>query len=87
MREPVPDVVAQEFLKLFLKAFSGGKSLYAAVREARERLQPLETVFPGATWMPVICSNSDSVPLTWQDLRLPLKGFIYPPGRPPLYLN
>jgi hypothetical protein len=28
MREPVPDKVAQEFLKHFLKAFSRGKSLY-----------------------------------------------------------
>ena len=29
MREPVPDRVAQEFLKRFLEAFAGGESLYA----------------------------------------------------------
>ena len=73
MREVVPNPVAQEFLKLFLQAFSDEKSLYAAVREARERLQPLENVFPGATWLPVICQNSAAVPLTWQECRLPLK--------------
>ncbi|MBV8885741.1 MAG: CHAT domain-containing protein, partial [Chroococcidiopsidaceae cyanobacterium CP_BM_RX_35] len=42
MREPVPDLVAQEFLKHFLTSFTRGKSLYLAVREARERLQSLE---------------------------------------------
>lgn len=36
MREPVPDLVAQEFLRHFLVAFSSGQSLYAAVRFARE---------------------------------------------------
>lgn len=75
MREPLPDMVAQEFLKLFLKAFSGGKSLYAAVREARERLHHLEKVFPSITWSPVICENCEAAPLTWQDLRLPPKTF------------
>ena len=39
MREPVPDPVAQEFLKSFLEAFSRGEPFYLAVREARERLQ------------------------------------------------
>jgi len=72
MREPVPDLVAQEFLKLFLKAFSKGKSLYTAVREARERLQPFEKQFPGATCLPVICQNTATIPLTWQEFMLPL---------------
>jgi cysteine sulfinate desulfinase/cysteine desulfurase-like protein len=39
MREPVPDIVAQEFLKHFLVAFSSGQSLHLAVREARQRLE------------------------------------------------
>jgi CHASE2 domain-containing sensor protein len=81
MREPVPDRVAQEFLKHFLTAFSGGESLYASVRQARERLQSLETDFPCATWLPVICQNPAEVPPTWQDwcgtrsfaLRLPTR--------------
>ncbi|HEY9845690.1 MAG TPA: CHAT domain-containing protein, partial [Candidatus Caenarcaniphilales bacterium] len=42
MREPVPDQVAQAFLKYFLEAFAGGEPFYLAVREARERLQGLE---------------------------------------------
>lgn len=67
MRESVPDRVAQEFLKAFLATFSGGKSLYASVREAREKLQALETEFPCATWLPVICQNPAEVPPTWQD--------------------
>ncbi len=67
MREPVPDHVAQEFLKSFLSAFSGGQSLYAAVRQAREKLQTLESDFPCATWLPVICQNPAEVPPTWQD--------------------
>ncbi len=68
MREPVPDLVAQEFLQHFLRAFASGKSLYLAVREARERLQGMEDQFPCATWLPVICQNPACVPLTWQEL-------------------
>jgi CHASE2 domain-containing sensor protein len=68
MREGVPDVVAQEFLKNFLPAFAGGKPFYPAVREARERLQGLENDFPCASWLPVICQNPTTVPVTWQEL-------------------
>jgi CHASE2 domain-containing sensor protein len=68
MREPVPDRVAQEFLKYTLLAFSGGKPLYLSVREARERLQGLEDQFPCATWLPIICQNSAEVPPTWQEM-------------------
>ena len=65
MREPVPDFVAQEFLKYFLAAFSDGKSFYLAVREAGERLQGLEGNFPCATWLPVICQNPAEQSLVW----------------------
>ncbi len=68
MREPVPDRIAQSFLKSFLKTFSSGKSLYLSVREAREQLQSLEDRFPCATWLPVICQNSARIPPTWQSL-------------------
>ncbi|MEA5552677.1 CHASE2 domain-containing protein [Anabaena cylindrica UHCC 0172] len=68
MREPVPDMVAQEFLKYFLEAFASGESLYIAVREARERLQGLETQFPCATWLPVIYQNQAMMPLLWREL-------------------
>ncbi|MEO1373834.1 MAG: pentapeptide repeat-containing protein [Cyanobacteria bacterium J06635_10] len=65
MREPVPDKVAQEFLKYFLTKFSSGNSLYSSVREARERLESLEDEFPYATWLPVIFQNSAEVGISW----------------------
>lgn len=65
MREPVPDVVAQDFLKYFLAEFSSGQSLYTAVRFARERLQVLEVNYPCATWLPVICQNPAEAPMIW----------------------
>ncbi len=68
MREPVPDKVAQEFLKHFLIRFASGKSFYLAVREAREKLQGLESEFPGASWLPVICQNPAVTPLTWSQM-------------------
>ncbi|WP_017318555.1 CHASE2 domain-containing protein [Mastigocladopsis repens] len=69
MREPVPNVVAQEFLKHFLAEFSQGQSLYTAVRSARERLQGLEGEYPCATWLPVICQNPAEPPMVWHTER------------------
>lgn len=68
MREPVPDRVAQAFLKSFLTAFSRGNSFYLAVREAREKLQALEDRFPCATWLPTICQNPAVLPPNWEML-------------------
>ncbi len=68
MREPVPDRVAQEFLKYFIRAFSQGQSFYLAVRDARERLQGLEDEFPCATWLPVIFQHPGVIPPNWQGL-------------------
>jgi CHASE2 domain-containing sensor protein len=67
MREPVPDFVAQEFLKHFLEAFSGGESFYLAVREAGEKLQGLEGEFPCASWLPAICQNPAEQSLVWPE--------------------
>ena len=69
MREPIPDKVAQEFLKYFLTYFSSGNSLYSSVREARKRLESLEDEFPYATWLPVIFQNSAEVGMTWGKSR------------------
>ncbi|MBV6624459.1 MAG: pentapeptide repeat-containing protein [Rivularia sp. (in: Bacteria)] len=69
MKEPVPDKVAQEFLKYFLTAFSKGESLYTAARQARERLEGLEDEFPYATWLPVIFQNSAEIGMSWQNLH------------------
>ncbi len=76
MREPVPDLVAQEFLQHFIAAFAGGKSLYLSVREAREKLQGLETQFPCATWLPVICQNPSKIPPKWEELTVKKDGII-----------
>ena len=54
MREPIPDQVAQTFLKYFLDAYVTGESLYLSARQARERLQGLEDRFPCASWLPII---------------------------------
>ncbi|AKG20280.1 CHASE2 domain-containing protein [Calothrix sp. 336/3] len=67
MREPVPDLVAQEFLKYFLSSFAEGESFYQAVRYGRERLQGLEDRFPCATWLPVIYQNLAESPPTWKE--------------------
>ncbi|HBB35988.1 MAG TPA: Chase2 sensor protein [Cyanobacteria bacterium UBA8803] len=67
MRESVSDRVAQEFLKHFLVAFAGGQSFYLSVREAREKLQGLETQFPCASWLPVICQNPAELPPRWEE--------------------
>jgi len=72
MREPVPDKVAQEFLKYFLVTFASGTSFYQSVRTARERLQGLEKQFPCATWLPVICQNPANQPITWPKLQSPI---------------
>jgi|AGSF01.1.fsa_nt_gi hypothetical protein len=60
MREPVPDVVAQNFLKHFLGRFSQGEPLHLAIKTARERLQDegLDQEIPGATWLPIFMSTS-----------------------------
>ena len=90
MREPVPDQVAQSFLKYFLEAYARGESFYLAVREAREKLQGLENQFPCATWLPVICQNLAVLPATWQELAVNLTNnsttgsssdYIYPDPR------
>ncbi|WP_051151109.1 CHAT domain-containing protein [Mastigocladopsis repens] len=70
MCEPVPDEVAQSFLRQFLTEYAYGQPLYTSVRRARERLEEFQDL-PGATWLPVICQNPAKVPPTWQELRHP----------------
>ncbi|MEK0190751.1 CHAT domain-containing protein [Microcoleus anatoxicus] len=69
MREPVPDDVAQAFLKYFLNAFASGKSLYLSVNEARQKLQYLDEHPPSVSWLPVICQNPSQLMPTWDKLR------------------
>jgi ABC-type phosphate/phosphonate transport system substrate-binding protein len=68
MREPVPDKIAQEFLKYFLESLSHGTSLYTSVRHARRILRELLQIdqeFPGASWLPVICQNPTAATFVW----------------------
>lgn len=78
MAEMIPDAVAHIFIKEFLHSFADNQPLYLAVRQAREKLQPLENQFPCATWLPIICQNPASLPLTWQNLQ----GFDFNPLLP-----
>lgn len=69
MQEPIPDEVAQRFLKLFLQAFTAGKPLHIAVRRAKEYLEPLENKFcPGASILPMIWQDYSESSLTWKQL-------------------
>lgn len=69
MKEPVPDEVAQTFLRFFLEEFSQGKSLHKAVKLARKRLHYLENrlekKLPYATWLPVIYHHPKAKPWRW----------------------
>ena len=70
MREPVPDRVAQAFLKHFLTAFAHEEqSLYLAVRSAREHLQTSEADFLCASWLPMIFQNLAVRPKNWREMR------------------
>ncbi|WP_377474104.1 MAG: CHAT domain-containing protein [Microcoleus anatoxicus] len=72
MRTPIPDEVAHKFLKFFLEAFvKNEKTLYLALRQARENLQGLEGQYPLASWLPVMydqCFTVEASP-TWKQLR------------------
>ncbi|MEL6901700.1 MAG: CHASE2 domain-containing protein [Cyanobacteria bacterium J06606_4] len=69
MREPVPDYVAQRFLKYLLVAFAEGAPFHLAVREARQRLAGLDNESPCASWLPSIWQNPTAQAIYWQDLQ------------------
>ncbi|MGK7908146.1 MAG: protein kinase [Synechococcus sp.] len=67
MREPVPNVVAQRFLKYFLQAYTRGKPLYLALRQARLLLEDDSEELPYVHWLPAIAHDTSTNPLLWQD--------------------
>jgi hypothetical protein len=69
MREAVPNLVAQSFLREFLRSFAQGRSLLTAVRHGRQQLQVLERNFPCATWLPVVLWNPIVALPTWSALQ------------------
>jgi uncharacterized protein YjbI with pentapeptide repeats/energy-coupling factor transporter ATP-binding protein EcfA2 len=77
MREPIPDLIAQEFLKSFLKAFTGGARFDDAVKLARQHLVNFEDKYPYVSWLPIVIQNRLVTSPTWQSLgkiRSPYKG-------------
>ncbi len=69
MREPLPNSIAQAFFQHFLSAFAVEQlSLYLAVQQARRKLQGVEDEFPGASWLPVICTNPAVEQPCWSQL-------------------
>ncbi|MBD2214373.1 CHAT domain-containing protein [Nostoc linckia FACHB-104] len=70
MREPVPNQVAQEFLRYFLEAFAIEQlSFNQAMRQSCRKLQGLEEDFPGASWLPISCQNPALELPTWLQLN------------------
>ena len=65
MREEVTNKVAKEFLKYFLEEFieNKGTPAFLAVQRASLSLRLLESRFPGASLLPVMCSNPATEPL------------------------
>ncbi|WP_310484125.1 CHAT domain-containing protein [Chamaesiphon sp. VAR_48_metabat_403] len=79
MREPIPDKIAQEFLKSFLQAFTHGKRFDDAVKFARQELVNLEQDYPYVSWLPIIIQNRLAPSITWQGLgkvQSPYKGLF-----------
>jgi CHASE2 domain-containing sensor protein len=70
MREPVPNGVAQKFLRYFLQEFSGRNPLDISVMQAQRRLQDraIEKDFPCASLLPtLVCNPTEELP-TWEGL-------------------
>jgi Pentapeptide repeats (8 copies)/AAA ATPase domain len=77
MRELIPDPIAPEFLKSFLKAFTGGEQFDDAVKSARQDLVDFEETYPYVSWLPIVIQNRLVASVTWQGLgkiRSPFKG-------------
>ncbi len=68
MREPIPDEVAVEFLQYFFGEFTNNKSLFASIHAAKKRLEPFQSRYPGAVWLPALCLQLAVDPLYWQKL-------------------
>lgn len=74
-REPVPDQIAQEFLKYFLICLTTGFSLYSSVQQARIKVKEYiqnpgrNEQLPKVSWLPVIHHNLAKEGITWYKLR------------------
>ena len=68
MREPVPDLVAAKFLRVFLQNFSTGQSFFKSFHEAREQLEGFSGDYPGVCWLPTVSLCNLVKPPTWEEL-------------------
>lgn len=83
MREPVPDMVAVEFIDRFFRQFiKEQQPLMRSVRIARQGLEHFNTQFSEVTWLPIVCAKQNMPPLTWQDLLDHLSPELEPPLPP-----
>lgn len=69
MRAPLPDKIAQEFVKSLFKYLAAGDLLFLAVRKAKNDLQKLDSQFPGASGIPMLCQHP-----TFEEFVLPKSG-------------
>ncbi len=61
MREPVPDEVAQDFLRFFLTTFQPETALPTSVHKARQQLEDAWNYkYPGCGWLPVIFQHPNT---------------------------
>jgi len=68
MKEPVPDRVAQAFLKFFLEDFTREVPFSLCLRSARQKLQGMEQEFAYSSWLPVLYQNPCELPPSWSKL-------------------
>ncbi|MCU0542713.1 MAG: CHAT domain-containing protein [Oscillatoriaceae cyanobacterium Prado104] len=57
MRAPIPDPIAQDFVKSLLKYLAKEEPLFLAVRKAKDELQRWDKEFPGASSIPMLCQQ------------------------------
>ncbi|MGL5065163.1 MAG: CHAT domain-containing tetratricopeptide repeat protein [Microcoleus sp.] len=57
MRAPIPDEIAHDFVKFLFKYLGNDVPLFLAVRKAKDDLRKWESVFPGASSIPVLCQQ------------------------------
>lgn len=78
MREKIPNLLAQQFLRDLLTNYSQGNNFPHAFKYARDRLKLADDSFARfANWLPILLHNPLSQDSTWEDLSIfPLPSFI-----------
>ena len=66
MSEPVPDLVAIEFLEHLFGELINHQSLFTSVHRARKKLEHLNSRYPGASWLPTLCVKPVQKYFNWQ---------------------